>query len=131
MKTIWRFFDRLEDKVRSSLSRTPIIYALVAGVGVVLFWRGVWELSDRIGLAPLTSILLGLVIMLSSGVLVAEFLGNRILISGLRGEKKIEEKTLQELEEEESFLDELHLKVDRIESDLAKLLAKFEEPRHE
>lgn len=121
MKIILNFFDQLEDKIRGALSHVPIIYAFIAGVGVVFFWRGVWEMADWLGIVPPLSILLGLVIMLGSGVMVAEFLGNRILISGLRGEKKIEEKTLQEVEEEESFLDEIKVKIDRIERLLKEL----------
>lgn len=100
---ILKFFDHLEDKVRGTLSHVPIIYAFLAGVGVVLFWRGVWESSDWIGISPPLSILLGLLIMLGSGVMVAEFLGNRILISGLRGEKKIEEKLCRNWRKKKAF----------------------------
>lgn len=36
MKTITKFFDRLEDVVRHRLSRYPIIYAFIAGLAIVL-----------------------------------------------------------------------------------------------
>ena len=45
-KNIVKFFDKLEDKTRAMLSRMPILYAFVGGIGVVLFWRGVWHTTD-------------------------------------------------------------------------------------
>ena len=115
MTRIARFFDRLENRIRGFLSRYPIVYGFVAGVGIVSFWRGVWETSDLLNIPALASLVFGFLLLLAIGVLVTEFLGNRIIISGLRGEKKIEEKTLQEIEDEEMFLSSLKNKIDRIE----------------
>ena len=36
--------------MRGFLSHYPMIYALVGGVGIVSFWRGVWETSDLLGI---------------------------------------------------------------------------------
>ena len=124
MKKITRFFDRFENKIRGLLSHYPLVYAFVAGVGVVSFWPGVWETSANLGIAPQESLLFGLLLLLATGVLVTEFLGNRIIISGLRGEKKLEEKTLKEIEAEETFLSTLKSKVDRIEKMVEKLSEK-------
>ncbi|MFZ2484808.1 MAG: hypothetical protein WAX80_01860 [Minisyncoccia bacterium] len=124
MRKILNFFDRLENHIRGFLSRYPIVYASVAGVGVVSFWRGVWETSDLMGVSPQASLLFGFFLLLASGVLVTGFLGSRIIISGLRGEKKLEEKTLQEIEGEEIFLSSLKSKVDRIEKMVEKLSNK-------
>jgi hypothetical protein len=121
MKRFNRFFDRLEDKIRGGLARYPIIYAIIGGVGIVSFWRGVWETSDHIGIPSEFSLLGGLILMMSSGIFVTEFLGNRIIISGLKGDKKLEEKTLQEIETEEMFLSDLKAKVDRIEKLIEEL----------
>ena len=124
MTRIARFFDRLENRIRGFLSRYPIVYGFVAGVGIVSFWRGVWETSDLLKIPALASLLFGFLLLLAIGVLVTEFLGNRIIISGLRGEKKIEEKTLQEIEDEEMFLSSLKNKIDRMEKMLEKLSSK-------
>lgn len=121
MRITNRFFDKLEDKMRGFFSHYPIVYAIIAGVGIVSFWRGVWETSDILGIAPQVSLVGGLIIMMAIGVLVTEFLGNRIIITGLKGEKKLEEKTLKEIEDEETFLSGLKAKVDRIEKMLEKL----------
>jgi|SRR3989344_3717651 len=119
-KFIYRFFDKLEDKVRGSLSHYPIIYALIGGVGVVLFWRGVWHttdyfmmlsnsanydqssinLSDAIWWDGPVSFLIGTVLLLLTGLFVSDFIGNEIIITGLGGEKKLSEKTEKEVKNE-------------------------------
>ena|SRR3989344_4936707 len=124
MTRVVRFFDRFENRIRGFLSRYPIVYGFVAGVGIVSFWRGVWETSDLLKIPALASLLFGFLLLLAIGVLVTEFLGNRIIISGLRGEKKLEEKTLREIEDEEMFLANLKSKVDRIEKMVEKLSNK-------
>ena len=65
-----KFFDLLEDKVRQWLSRRPILYSIVEIVGVVLVWRGVWHLADKIDLNPWLSLIIGIIILLVSGLLV-------------------------------------------------------------
>ncbi len=116
MRSITKLFDRMEDKIRNVLSRYPILYGTIAGIGVVSFWRGVWETSDLMGIPPQASLLGGFIILLLIGIFVTEFIGNRIIISGLRGEKKLEEKTLDEIESEDSLLHNLEKKLDRIEA---------------
>lgn len=124
MKTLSKFFDRLEDSFRRFLSRYPLIYAFVGGVAVVSFWRGVWETSDLLGVSPQASLVFGLLVLMSIGTLVTEFLGNRIILSGLRGEKKLEEKTLDEIEQEERFLSTIEDRVENIERMISELLKK-------
>lgn len=116
MNALDKFFDKIEDRFRGFLSRYPLLYATVAGVAVVSFWRGVWETSDLMGIPPQASLLGGFIVLLLIGVLVTEFIGNRIIISGLRGEKKLEEKTLDEIEGEDKLLHNLEKKLDRIEA---------------
>ncbi len=115
MRKVVVFFDKLEDRIRGFLSHYPILYAFIAGVAIVSFWRGVWEVSDIWGIPPQVSLLVGFLIMIAVGVQVTEFLGSRIIISGLRGDKKLEEKTLKEIEGEEMFLHDLKKEVDHIE----------------
>src|SRR3989338_7356184 len=124
MTRMARFFDRLENRIRGFLSRYPIVYGFIAGVGIVSFLRGVWVTAELLKIPALVSLLFGFLLLLAIGVLVTKFLGNRIIISGLRGEKKLEEKTLQEIEDEEMFLSSLKNKIDRMEKMLEKLSSK-------
>jgi hypothetical protein len=121
MKNIVHFFDKLEDKIRKQLSRYPIAYGFVGGIGVVLFWRGIWHTADDIGMSGTTSIILGTIILLLSGVFVSVFVGNRIIITGLRGEKKLAEKTEDEISLEESELEHIQRTVSHIEKELSDI----------
>src|SRR5258708_2126884 len=112
-KRILHFFDRLEDKTRSRLSRTPLLYALIGGIGVVLFWRGIWHLADDANISSWVSIIVGAVILLITGVFVSAFVGNRLIISGLSGDKKLAEKTADEIETEETKIKKLQSTLDR------------------
>ena len=90
---IVKFFDKLEDRVRGKLSHYPILYAFVGGVGLILFWRGVWHLADTANMSAIISTILGLIILLMTGVFVSSFIGSRLIISGLIGEKKTYRKS--------------------------------------
>ncbi|MCR4328647.1 MAG: hypothetical protein NUV53_03995 [Patescibacteria group bacterium] len=144
MKFIIRFFDKLEDKVRGKFSHYPILYAVVGGVGTVLFWRGVWHTADFFSAqyfypavtdadaalgtisSPLfwdgfLSLIVGILILLVTGLFVASFIGEHIIISGLRHEKKVAEKTEAEVIEEESIMRRVHQELHVIGERLEKI----------
>ncbi|MBI2448371.1 hypothetical protein HYV44_02310 [Candidatus Microgenomates bacterium] len=116
-KKIARFFDRFEDRNRHLLSRYPLLYAMVGGVGVVLFYRGIWMLADDFFISSWASIFLALVILMSIGLLISSFVGDKIIMSGLKRQHKISLAT----EKEES--EELQ-RIKNIEKKLNKLLTK-------
>jgi len=123
-----RFFDKLEDYVRTRLSRRPILYALVGGIGVVLFWRGIWMMADEMGLSSLGSVFISLLILLLTGLFVSFFVGDAIIISGLKREKKLIEKTEGELSAEvDAFrhmkeeLDQEIITLSEIKRDIAEI----------
>jgi membrane-bound ClpP family serine protease len=113
-----KFFDKLEDRIRGKLSHYPIIYAFIGGVGIVLFWRGVWHTADDINVSSGASLIIGAIILLMTGVFVAEFIGNRLIISGLIGEKKLSEREEGEIETEEMQLKNLQSTLARLEKKL-------------
>ncbi len=127
-KWIITFFDKLEDKIRISLSHYPIPYAFIGGVGVVLFWRGVWHTADMFKwfTGPLSTIV-GFVILLLTGLVVSVFIGDSILLSSFNREKKLAEKTETEVRSEKntmryvvSELETIDAKLKSIESRLNK-----------
>ncbi len=124
------FFDLLEDKVRGRLSHLPIPYAFIGGIGIVLFWRGVWHSADYLMLVLRTnsglssidlaneiwwdgplSFAIGSLILLITGLFVSNFIGNEIIMSGLRGEKKLSEKTETEVRTEVGAIAEIREEV--------------------
>lgn len=121
IKKIVRFFGKLEDKIRSKLSHYPILYAFIGGVGIVLFWRGIWHIADDVNLSSPISAVIGSVILLMTGVFVSEFIGKKLIISGLIGEKKLAEKEESEIETEETQLINLQNTLNRLEKKLEHL----------
>lgn len=116
------FFDKLEDKVRSRLSRSPILYALIGGVGIVLFWRGVWDTADYFTVlnGPI-SIVISITLLLMSGLFVSFFIGDHVIISGIKQEKKVVDQTEEELAEDSGKLDKIALKLEEMDHDLHDL----------
>src|SRR3989339_2075103 len=129
MKFIVKFFDKLEDKIRGKLSHYPILYAFIGGVGVVLFWRGVWHTADDMSLGSITSLVIGSTLLLMTGVFVAAFIGSRLIISGLIGEKKLEEKEEAEIETEETQIKNLQETLNRLEKKLEHIDKEVEEEK--
>lgn len=125
---IVKFFDKLEDKIRGRLSRHPILYGLIGGVGVVLFWRGVWHTADTIPIIQIgpISLLVGSLILLMSGVFVSAFVGNRLIMTGLKGDKKLEEMQVEEIETEEMQIQKLQKTVEKVENELKDIEKEIE-----
>lgn len=130
MVKIFKFFDKLEDRTREHLSHVPIFYAIVGGISVVIFWRGVWDLADDLETLggywaflfdPLVSTVISVIALLVTGLFVSFFIGDRIILSGLKHEKKVEEKTESEVREEEAMLEVIHRKLDKIDKEISEI----------
>ncbi len=121
-KDIFTFFDKLEDKVRASLSRRPIIYALIGGVGIVLFWRGIWMTADLFpALNGPVSIIISVLILLATGLFVSFFIGDIIILSGIKRDKKVIEKTEQELQSESELVGKIKDEVVSVHKEIQEL----------
>jgi hypothetical protein len=125
------FFDRFEDRLRNILSRVPILYAIIGGVFVVLFWRGVWHTADLLEyrggiwgflMSGPASLVLATLVLLATGLMVSTFIGDRIILSGLKKEKKLAEKTEAELALEGNLLESLDKRMDKLEQFLVDRL---------
>lgn len=125
MIKIIQFFDKLEDKIRGKLSHYPILYAIIGGVGVVLFWRGVWHIADDLNVGSVVSLIIGTVFLLMTGVFVSAFIGSRLIISGLSGEKKLTEKAKDEIETEEDQIKRLQSTLNKVEKDISNIESKL------
>jgi hypothetical protein len=122
LKKTRRYFDRLEDDTRALLSRHPIPYALVGAIGIVLVWKGVWETAEMFPfLVGPVSFILGVGILLATGLLVSFFIGDSIIMSGYKHDKKLVEKTAKEVKSEMDILQELTQKIDRLEHTITSL----------
>ncbi|MFA6324773.1 MAG: hypothetical protein WCX46_00915 [Candidatus Paceibacterota bacterium] len=124
MKTVTR---KLKDKITIYLSHRPGFYALIVGVGIVWFWRGVWHTTDllhsyfeffqsnstTIGSISsvwwdgLLSLISGIIILYFTGAFTSSFIGNELILSGLRGEKRLNQKQEKEVRNEERIVLEI------------------------
>jgi len=137
MNHLIRFFDKLEDKARGRLSRSPVLYAVIGGIFMVLFWRAVWLTADLLAetggwlgvlFSPGVSLAFSVAGMLLIGLFVSFFIGDRILLTGLKHEKKLAEKTEKEVEEEEARVEELHAHIIHIEKRLDEITESHRHP---
>jgi len=145
MKLIYRFFDKLEDEIRARLSHYPVLYAFLGGIGLVIFWRGVWHTTDFLMEVVLSysqntsmnlesmpwwdgplSMLIGGLLLLSTGLFVFGFIGNEMIVSGLKREKKLTEKTEEEVKIETGIISEIKKEVSGISKDLAEIKRDIE-----
>ncbi|MDO8611069.1 MAG: hypothetical protein Q7R95_11135 [bacterium] len=145
LNKIYTTGDKVEDKVRIKLSHYPIIYAFIGGTGAVIFRRGIWHTADYLmefffatgDIVSSTSaielpwwdgplsILVGAILLLSTGLFVSNFIGNEIIISGLKKEKKIIEKTEEEVESEIKEDNEIRREIHEIDSRLKRIENKL------
>ena len=122
MKKIVNYFDKLEDRVRGKLSHHPIIYSFIGGVAIVLFWRGVWMIADQYAfMTGLVSVILSVALLLITGLFASFFVGDTIIISGLKREKKLTEKTESEVKEELMALSEVKEDLREIKETLTEI----------
>ncbi len=131
MKNIIHFFDKLEDHVRAGLSHYPLFYSFLGGTGVILFWRGIWHTADYfeentfvggIIFSDIGSMITGVSILMITGLFVSVFIGDSIIMSGIRGDKKLIEKSEDEIEaeikKEQSAINEIQKEIKIIEKKL-------------
>ena len=127
---ILTFFDKFEDHVRAHLSKYPIVYTFIGGIAIVLFWRGVWHTADMLqsrgGILGFifyepVNMLIVIIILLATGLFVSYFIGDTILISGLKQQKKSTERTTKDIEEEENRLNELRTTIKEIKKEVDEI----------
>ena len=116
---ILKFFDLLEDKILHYLSHSPILYALVGFIGIVLIWRGIWHIADDFQISSWLSVIIGIIILLSSGLFVALAIGDEVIINAFRGQRKVTELKLEETLTLSERVDEIKKSLEKIEKSLS------------
>lgn len=130
IKKVINFFDKFEDNVRGHLSLYPIFYTLIGGTAIVLFWRGVWHTADILEeqggwlgwlFYEPVNMLITAGILLATGLFVSYFIGDTILMSGLKKEKKMADRTEREIQEEEKEIKDLRTTIREIKKDITEI----------
>ena len=113
IKTIIKYFSHLERQVRNRLSRLPILYAFLGSIGIILIWRGIWIIADNLNIPGWLSVILGILLSMFIGLFVSLFVGDRIIISGIKQEKRVDEKTEEEIRSEEIDISQIKNFIDK------------------
>lgn len=114
-------YNSFEIKLRHKLSHWPIIYAFIGSIGVVLIWRGVWMIADSLNMSGGASLTYGVLISIITGLFVSFFVGDKIIITGIKQEKRIDEKTEEEIKKEEVTLVEIKKELRGIKKDIEEI----------
>ena len=120
LNIIHKIIDKIEEKARIKLVHHPLIYALIGSIGIVSIWRGIWHISDDWGVSSWASLIFGIAITVLTGLFVSFFIGENIIISGLNKEKRIDEKTEEEVHQESNTLNRIEKNVKEIKEILSK-----------
>ncbi len=122
------------------LSHHSYLYATIVGIGIVLFWRGVWHSVDTFHLyinhyystgstslldhpwwdGP-ASFLAGCLVLYVTRAFVSSFIGNELILSGLRAEKRLAKATEDDVKTEVSTISDIKHTVSAISRKLEEL----------
>jgi len=149
MKYIKIVVGKIEEKIKIYLSHRPRLYALIVGIGIVLFWRGVWHTTDLIHtylnifqnnltidstMSPwwdgLLSLIVGIIILHFTGAFTSSFIGNELILSGLRNEKRLTEKTESEVKGEEQFISDIKKELGVMTEKISELENEVHKKKH-
>lgn len=120
-------FLRIEDRARHAFEHTPFIHALLAGFGVVLFWRGTWELADHFRIDPWFSIILGVLILGAIGLFLQTFVGNTLIIKNIEKDKALTKKATAEVQEVKAEVKEEEITMAHLSARLRAIEMKLDD----
>ena len=149
MEKIRSFSLRIEERIKIYLSHRPKLYAVVVGIGIVIFWRGVWHTADFVHTyivafhgnistdslsgtwwdGPL-SFAIGIIILFVAGAFTSSFIGNELILSGLRGEKRLTQKTETEVKGEEEFISDIKNELGTMTEKITELENEVHKKKH-
>lgn len=121
LNAIHKVLDYIEDEARIKLVHHPLVYAFIGSVGIVSIWRGIWYISDDWGVSSWASLIFGILITVLTGLFVSFFIGENIIISGLNKEKRIDEKTEEEIHMEKEEIHKEKTALVEIQKDIKEI----------
>jgi dolichyl-phosphate-mannose--protein O-mannosyl transferase len=129
MKYFTNIFLQIEERARTYFERFPFIHAFLGGVGVVLFWRGIWDLADRFKIDPIMSLAVGCLLLGAIGLFIHTFVGNAIIIKNVEKDKQMTKKAEheiilieQDVKKEEITLSHLSERINSLEKAITTLI---------
>jgi hypothetical protein len=127
MKHITSFLLRIESCSRNFFEQIPFIHGFLAGIGIVLFWRGVWHIADEIQLSSVASLIIGSILLGAIGLFLHTLVGNAIIIKNVEKDTTTSKKTEKELLEVEANIQQEELTLQTLQKELDKIHKKLDE----
>ena len=146
IKWVVKYFDGVEDRLRAKLSHRSILYAIIGGTLTILFWRAIWHTADKIMVGESFSYMAGeskrilesvgwggfifyepvtliwtFFLLLLTGLFVSIMIGDKIILSGIKHEKRVDQKTEEEIEAEEVEIKDLAKKIVVMSEDIEEI----------
>lgn len=123
-------FTQTEKKLRRKLRMHHFLFAFLGGVGIVLFWYGIWETAGSIlEIYPPLSVLIGMTILSIMGIFIMEIVGKEALSEEIeeveRGEKKISKEIVRMGRDEKAIFAEL----EKVEHEIEKTEQEIEQKK--
>ena len=75
-------------------------------------------IADELNMSSWSSVIIGFLLSISTGLFVSFFVGDQIIISGIKQEKRIDEKTEDEIKKEEISLKEIKKDLKEIKEEI-------------
>lgn len=116
----------IEERARRSFEEYPFIHAFLAGVGVILFWRGVWEIADINRISPTLSVLLGILILGGIGLFIQTFIGNTLIIKKIKHEVELEKENKKEVTAVENEMIKEEITLNHLYNQIKELQEKID-----
>ncbi len=121
--TLFSYLNKKENEFRAYLQKRPILYTLIGGVAVVLFWRGVWHTAEMIPFltGPVSRIISSIVLLITGLFVFSFFVGDVFILSGIKKETKAVEKAEGEIKKETLEIGEIKNTLKKIEEEVDHL----------
>jgi hypothetical protein len=127
MKYITNILLQIESRSRTFFERAPFIHAFLAGIGIVLFWRGIWHIADEIKLSSMASLVIGAILLGAIGLFLHTLVGNAIIIKNVEKDTTTSKKTEKELLEVEANIQQEELTLQTLQKELDKIHKKLDQ----
>lgn len=112
LKNIKKGFEQFEIKTRKKLKAHHFLFAFVGGVGVIMFWYGVWDITSKI-MPSWCSMIIGMLILIFLGIFIIETVGKEALVEEIEQATKNEKKTVERLEKIEAKLEKTEKRLEK------------------
>lgn len=107
LKKIEEKLEKFQKIERKKIRAHHFLFAFLGGVGVILFWAGVWAIAETmLGMHPFAMMLSGIAILSFLGIFISETVGEEILTDDSKKEDYIIDKKIHKIDKRLKSIEE-------------------------